>query len=667
MQLPADILVKALYDTFPDPVLVTDGGGIIVAANPAATTVLGYASQELLGMDAAILEVEANGHAAPDRDAAVAADRAGWLRRTARLRCKDGRVLAVELSRTPLPATDPALPGTVMVVRDLAPLSRALEQNSASTGRLRSALESVSLGFAIYDGADRLVLCNNAYRTMHAAFTPAIKVGKTFEAILRDGLDSGQYPEAGATEALREAWIAERLERHNNPGEPYVQQISADRWIQIEDRITADNYRVGLRADVTDLIRAKTEAERLGFILEGVAQEVYLVNPRDRSIIYANKSARENLQYSMEELRGMDVRKLNAEYRPEEVSEKMQPLLTGKTKLMVLDTRHRRKDGTIYVCRVRIEKLVDGPEPLLLSLGEDITERLEIERALERKRTEFEALVRSLPDLISRAEPDTMLTYVNENYARFKGRGPEEMVGRKFLDFIEPEARGAVLEKISGLTPDMPLKTMERQMQDHAGQSYWYSWTNLMVFEDGKPVELVSVGRDVTESYQAREQIAQQTRELAMRNDALEQFAGLVSHDLKAPLRQIRLFSDMIAEDVRDGKTDELEMLSAHISDRGTSMEQMISSLLEYSQLAYQTINPKRFNLSEAVAEAWRNLTVHASEAKARLISAADAEIHADLALMTQLLQNLFANSMKYRATGTPVKIEVDVETSDTA
>ena len=80
-----------------------------------------------------------------------------------------------------------------------------------------------------------------------------------------------------------------------------------------------------------------------------------------------------------------------------------------------------------------------------------------------------------------------------------------------------------------------------------------------------------------------------------MRNDALEQFAGIVSHDLKAPLRQIRLFADMIAEDVGAGKTEELEMLSAHISDRGRAMEKMISSLLEYSQLAYQAIKPSHF------------------------------------------------------------------------
>ena len=676
MQLPPELLVQALYDTFPDPVLITDGDGIVVAANPAAVTALGYAEQDLLGMHRAELEASEEEPLSPKGMPFATERDGGWLRRKASLRCRDGRVLFVELNQGPFSPKDAASEAKVMIVRDLTPLSLEPDETGSGIGRnetyepdpfLKSSLDSISHGFAIYDPADRLVLCNTAYRTMHAGFTSAIEVGKTFEAILRETIEAGRYPQAGATPEMREAWIENQLDIHNNPGEPYVQQISADQWVQIEDRITADNYRVGLRADVTDLIKAKSEAERLGFILEGVAQEVYLVNPKDRSIIYANKAARDNLQYSMDELRGMDVRNLNAEFKPEEVSQKMQPLLLGKTKVLQLDTRHRRKDGTIYVCRIRVQRMESAPEPMLLSLGEDITERLEIERWIERKQTEFETLVRSLPDIISRARPDTTLTYVNENYARFTGCKAEDMVGRKFIEFIPQEMQQEVLQKISGLTPEQPMKTVERQMQDHSGQNYWYSWTNLMVFNDGEAVELVSVGRDVTESYQARERIAHQTRELAMRNDALEQFAGIVSHDLKAPLRQIRLFADMIAEDVGTGKTNELETLSAHISDRGKAMEQMVSSLLEYSQLAYQAIKPTPMKLSEAAAEAWSNLAVHASEAEARLIIDSDAEIHADLSLMIQLLQNLFANSMKYRDDGVPVEVRIGVETSDSS
>ncbi|KGF70230.1 hypothetical protein LL06_06225 [Hoeflea sp. BAL378] len=667
MQSSAGKLIKALYETFPDPVLATDRRGRITAVNQAAIEVLGYAEAELLGMDPTRLEVPGEGGFYPERAASAWDANEGWICRNVRLQRKDGSVLAAELRQLPVSPQDGAGAGLVSMVRPVSE-TPARETDPADIDQLfPSALESISHGFAIYDQADRLLICNSAYRNMHEAFKPSIAIGRTFEAILREAVESGRYPDAGETPQQREDWIRQRLDLHNNPIEPYVQRVGADQWVQIEDRVTADNYRVALRADVTPLVRARSEAERLGFILEGVGQEIYLVNPKERRIVYANKAACDNLQYSLEELRAMDVRQLNADYSPAELTEKMQPLLTGKIRALNIDTRHRRKDGSIYVCRIRMELMGGTADPMILSFGEDITLRIDTEAELERKRTEFESLVRSLPDIISRAKPDTTLTYVNENYARFSGRRPEEMVGRKFMEFVAPDARQEVLAKISSLTPEAPMKTLERPMVDAAGRQCWYLWTNLMVYEDGKPIELVSVGREITESHQAREQIAHQTRELAARNDALEQFAGMISHDLKAPLRQVRLFADLIAEDVSSGKTDELGVFSAHISDRAKAMEQMISSLLEYSQLAYQSIRPSTFRFSEAVAEAWSNLAVHASEARARLIAETDAELHADLNLMIQLLQNLFANSIKYRMADRPVEVRVDVEVGDTA
>jgi len=446
-----------------------------------------------------------------------------------------------------------------------------------------------------------------------------------------------------------------------NPSSAFVQQIAPDRWLQVDETVTEENYRVGVRTDVSALTRIKSEAERLGSIIEGVTQEVFLVRLSDRKFIYANKAACENLQYSMEELRELDPQMVNVDTNPNELAQKAAAIISGESKLPLADTRLRRKDGSTYVCRVRMERMDNTSEPVILALGEDITERLELEREMERKRHEFEALVRSLPDMITRSTPDTTLRYVNGHYAGFVGRDAGEMVGRKFIDFIPEEIRQNVLSHISALTPEKPIDSYERAMKDHKGQRHWFIWTNQMTFRDGKPVELVSVGRDITESYKAKERIARQTRELAKRNDALEQFAGIVSHDLKAPLRQIRLFSEMMAEDVAAGKMDELAEYSTHISERGKAMEHMISSLLEYSQLAYQAIKPKTFKLSEAVGSAWNNLAVNAIETGARLTGNVEAEVHADLHLLIQLFQNLFANSMKYRGEATAPHIRVEV------
>ena len=111
------------------------------------------------------------------------------------------------------------------------------------------------------------MLCNDAYREIYFLSAPAIKIGNTFESVLRYGLEHGQYPDAGDTAEAQEEWIKLRLERHNRPGEPFIQHINPDRTMLVEERITDENFHVGVRTDVTALSKIRSEAEQLGLII----------------------------------------------------------------------------------------------------------------------------------------------------------------------------------------------------------------------------------------------------------------------------------------------------------------------------------------------------------------------------------------------------------------
>lgn len=557
----------------------------------------------------------------------------------------------------------------IQQTEDLSSLNAALmEANVTLTAKLRTeshlnlAFATISEGCSVFDENDRLVFCNNAYREIYSLSEAAIVPGRSFESILRHGLGVGQYPEAGETPEEHEVWLRKRLENHRNPTGPILQKVGPDRWIQVEEHKTKENYRVGLRTDVSPLLQIKSEAEQLGHIIEAVGQEVYIISLKDGRIVNANKAARDNLQYSLEELRGLPALALNSGHSSVEISELIAPIASGEGKVVRLDTEHRRKDGTTYKCRIRVERLDDLSEKVVVVFAEDATERLEFEQAIERKQREFETLVRNLPDIITRAKPDTTLTYVNTNYAEFTGTPVEKMIGQKFLEFSPRENWEHLITHLESLTPENPIATIEQLLLNKDGERRWYLWSNMMVFDKGEPVELVSVGRDVTESREARDRIAAQSRELALRNDALEQFGGIVSHDLKAPLRQIRLFSEMIKDDVQAGKTEELARWSVHIVDRARSMERMVSSLFAYSRLAYQSVNLEEFPLSDAVSTAWDNLVVTVTESRAELVCSSDLTVTADINLLVQLLQNIFANSIKYIEDGVTPQIRVSAD-----
>lgn len=121
------------------------------------------------------------------------------------------------------------------------------ELNSrAAHRRLTEALDVVPEALAIFDQDDRLILWNQRYAELYSISRNALAVGTDFEALVRTGLDAGQYPDAIGRE---EEWLAERLARHALPQHSHEQHLPGDRWVRIEERRTADGGSIGIRID----------------------------------------------------------------------------------------------------------------------------------------------------------------------------------------------------------------------------------------------------------------------------------------------------------------------------------------------------------------------------------------------------------------------------------
>ena len=156
-----------------------------------------------------------------------------------------------------------AMAGTLALFRDsLAERERLTAERERAEAavrymqsRLTDAVESISQGFALFDTADRLVLCNKRYGEMlHPGNGDTIVPGMTFEEIVRSAAESGRI--LGAIGRVDE-WVVERLKRHRAPGAPIIQQRQDGRWIQITERETHDGGIVAIYADISDLKRAE--------------------------------------------------------------------------------------------------------------------------------------------------------------------------------------------------------------------------------------------------------------------------------------------------------------------------------------------------------------------------------------------------------------------------
>ncbi|MBY5989481.1 PAS-domain containing protein [Roseovarius atlanticus] len=128
----------------------------------------------------------------------------------------------------------------------------------AAESQLRSAINSIEDGFALYDSRDRLVFANEKYLSYYELSRDAIVPGNTFEDILREGLRNGQYTDAIGRE---EEWLEERLAKHANPTAPIEQKLGDGRWLKVAETRSPDGNTVGFRVDITELKQAREKAE----------------------------------------------------------------------------------------------------------------------------------------------------------------------------------------------------------------------------------------------------------------------------------------------------------------------------------------------------------------------------------------------------------------------
>jgi PAS domain S-box-containing protein len=125
-----------------------------------------------------------------------------------------------------------------------------------SEQRLTDAIETISEGFSLYDVGDRMIVCNKAYGELLYPGLGIPAPGTSYEMLIRNAVEQGLIEEA---KGRVEDWVAERLAKHHQPGEPHVQHRADGRWVQINERKTAEGGTVAVYTNITEIKRAEEE------------------------------------------------------------------------------------------------------------------------------------------------------------------------------------------------------------------------------------------------------------------------------------------------------------------------------------------------------------------------------------------------------------------------
>lgn len=181
--------------------------------------------------------------------------------------------------------------------------------------------------------------------------------------------------------------------------------------------------------------------------------------------------------------------------------------------------------------------------------------------------------------------------------------------------------------------------------------------------ENGKATQYVSVTTDISDIKTAQKQLISKNKELEEKNDELNSFASVASHDLKEPLRKINMFSNLILdrdfENISEKSKHNLKRITVSI-DR---MQQLIDDLLSYSELNTSAIYLEATDLNTVVDKVLSDLKETIEESNAKFEISDLPELQIIPSQFSQVFTNLFHNAIKYAKKDETPLIKVTAKT----
>jgi PAS domain S-box-containing protein len=371
----------------------------------------------------------------------------------------------------------------------------------------------------------------------------------------------------------------------------------------------------------------------------------------------ANPAASKMLGYRVDELIGLDFvesclpeERALAHLRMEEI--KSHAMLRFERKALC-------KNGSQFPIDVSISPLSGG---CFQEVIRDITVRKKMEQDLQENEQKYRLLVENQTDLVVEFNLQGQFLFVNPSFCKLTGKSRDELVGRISYDMIHPDDIAEV-EKINQTVIKPPYSSYsEHRIQTRNGWR-WVAWTsNAVLDNNGHVSAFTSMGRDITESKQAKEELEQANQRLRELDKLKDNFLSTVSHELRTPLTSIKSFVEILLNYDED-KATQREFLGI-INEESDRLTRLINDFLDISKIQAGRIQWKteEFGIQDVVTPV--TFTAKPLLEKNKLTMKVDIDpalprIVFDKDRLIQVFTNLLGNAIKFTPEGGQVALGV--------
>jgi len=374
-------------------------------------------------------------------------------------------------------------------------------------------------------------------------------------------------------------------------------------------------------------------SEQFEYLVEGVPDGLFLIADDYSETYYVNSAA--------EDLYGVDVETVRTD--PTMWMEHVHPedrerLLADVAAQRAGDTdgpQHQEfriqhpERGTRWL-EVEIHPITeDGEVERLAGIATDVTERRERAEELAR----YERIVEDLDDVATVIDPNGTITYVSPSVRRLLGYDPEDLIGEDGFAYQPPNTAQTVGEAMEYVLQNPgESRTVQTKFRRADGSYCWVESTLRNRLEEEMIGGILVSSRDVTERRERRDELRRQ-------NERLEEFASVVSHDLRSPLGVARGRLELLGEDCDSEHLDPI--------DRALSrMDDLIENLLALAREGERVSETEPVALARLADAAWADVVTHDAALEVEVDDS--VRVEADENRLRQLFENLYRNAIEH-------------------
>lgn len=586
-----------------------------------------------------------------------------------------GQVHYIHVSGEPIFDVDDRFTGYRGVSRDATEQVLAAQQIRQADERLRLAIEHLGESIAITDAEDRIVVANAYFRRLNGN-TNLVEPGHLYEEHLRAGMALGNYPESQGRE---EEWLASRLAVRRQGGVAVVKRQDGH-WLQVTNQRLPDGGMITFALDITEsktteLVLRKSEQRFRDFAEAGL--DWFWETDREGRYIWFSDSveriggAKPEWHYGKKRT---DLAAKSHDLSAEpwkshlEALERLEPFR---------DFRYERAGpyGTNWLSVSGVPYFDDDANFAgYRGSGTDVTAKVAAEQQVDAARELLRSALENLGEMICLTDASDRIVLANRMFVEFNAPVAEYVTpGRLYDEHLRagialglfPEAIGReeawVVERMA--MRRAPKGPVERRRQD----GRWLLVDD-QILPDGS---IISFGIEITERKNAEaalrninadleRRVTERTAQLEAINGELESFSYAVSHDLRAPLRAVTGFSNLLLQDTKSQLSVEGRRFLGIIDANGRRMGNLIDALLALGRVSRLALNKTPVDMTKLAREACEELAPSWPGASIKLNPLPPAL--GNETLLKQVLLNLIGNALKYSAKASSPQIELRAE-----